>query len=58
MNLNAWLLDGGAQMSNIELKESRDDLMRGVFAKEDIKKDETILFVPYDKLIVVQTNET
>ena len=56
VELNKWLIEGGAEMSNIELLESRDNLMRGVFAKEDIKADETILFIPYDRLVVIRDN--
>jgi hypothetical protein len=40
----------GAEFSNIELREERSS-MRGIFAKEDIKKGDVLLFCP-DHLIL------
>ena len=45
-----WMKEKGAEFSKIELREERSN-MRGVFAKEDIKKGETLLFVP-DRILL------
>ena len=44
-----WMKSSGGEISKIELREERSS-MRGVYAVEDVKKGETILFVP-DKLM-------
>jgi len=45
-----WAKKEGAEFDAIELRHQRDS-MRGMFAKRDIKKGETMLFVP-DHLVL------
>ena len=46
-----WMKEQGAYFSDIEIRESRDNLMRGVFAKSDIKRGDILVFVPYNALL-------
>ena len=52
-----WMKSQGAYFADIEIRESRDNLMRGVFAKSDIKQGETLVFVPYHCIIDMQMIE-
>ena len=45
LKMDEWMIDGGADISKIELRYHKED-DRGVHAVCDIKKGETILFVP------------
>lgn len=45
-----WLEKEGAKFNDIEVRQSRKNLMRGVYAKRDISIGETIIFVPYNAL--------
>ena len=44
--------DNGAEFENIEMRQATVNL-RGVFAKRDIKKGETVLFVPENLTITL-----
>ena len=43
--------ENGAEFHDVELRESRENLMRGVYAKKDFQKGDQLIFVPYDALI-------
>ena len=45
-----WVEVNGSQFENIEVRQESSN-MRGVFAKNDVKKDEILLFVP-EKIII------
>lgn len=48
-----WMRAQGAEFSKIELREERSS-MRGMYAVKDIKKGETMLFVPDHLLLSLQ----
>ena len=39
-DLFTWMENNGAEFQDVELRESRENLMRGVYAKRDFKKGE------------------
>lgn len=43
--------NNGAEFQDVELRESRENLMRGVYAKKDFKKGDQLIFVPYNALM-------
>ena len=43
--------ENGALFHDVELRESRENLMRGVYAKKDFKKGDQLIFVPYSGLM-------
>ena len=48
-----WLTEHGADYSRLELIFYTADY-RGIVAKEDIKKGDIVLFVPYDICVTVE----
>ena len=50
-DLLEWMKHQKAEFVDVELRQSRENLMRGVYAKRDIAKGEKLVFVPYDALI-------
>ena len=50
-NLFKWMEEGGAEFKDIEFMQSREN-MRGVYARQNITKGDTILFVPRSLLMV------
>ena len=49
--------DNGAIFENIELRESRSNLMRGVYATKDLQKGDQIMFVPRKLVIFKEQND-
>ena len=45
---------GGAEINKIELRKINDENSHGVYATEDIKCGETLLFVPYKLLLTFE----
>ena len=50
-----WLSSRGAEIGKIELREDRDKLYRGLFAIDDIREGEQILFVPKEIIIMSES---
>ena len=50
-----WLLSRGAEIGKIELREDRVKLYRGLFANDDIREGEQILFVPQEIIIMSES---
>ena len=50
MHLESWMQRGGADISKIKV-EFYDENFRGVHAKQDIGKNETIMFVPLGQIL-------
>ena len=48
-----WMLDGGANFDKLKMRYYAPDY-RGVHASRDIKKGETILYVPKDEIITLE----
>ena len=48
-----WLKDGGSQFDKLKIRYYTADY-RGVHAARDIKKGETILFVPKEQIITLE----
>jgi protein-histidine N-methyltransferase len=48
-----WLKDGGSQFEKLKIRYYTADY-RGVHAARDIKKGETVLFVPKDQIITLE----
>ena len=46
-----WMKEQGSEFEDVEIRQSRENLMRGVYAKRDFKKGDQIVFVPYNALI-------
>ena len=49
-DLFTWMENNGAEFQDVELRESRENLMRGVYAKKDFKKGDQLIFVPLNAL--------
>jgi hypothetical protein len=43
--------DQGAELDDVELRESRENLMRGIYAKKDIPQGDTVMFIPHGALL-------
>ena len=50
MILQQWMTSNGSLINKIELKYFKENV-RAVYAKEDIKKDDELLFVPRSLLL-------
>lgn len=48
-----WMLDGGSEFDKLKLRYYAADY-RGVHASRDIKKGETILYVPKNQIITLE----
>ena len=48
-----WMLDGGAQFPKLKMRYYAADY-RGIHAKQNIRKGETILYVPKDEIITLE----
>jgi protein-histidine N-methyltransferase len=53
MHLESWMQRNGSDTSKLKL-EFYDESFRGVHAKEDIKKNEIILFVPRSQIVAYE----
>jgi len=51
--LFSWMKDGGSEFSKLKMRYYAPDY-RGVHASHDIKKNETILFVPKKQIITLE----
>ena len=48
-----WLKDGGSQFDKLKIRYYSEDY-RGVHAARDIRKGETILYVPKEQIITLE----
>ena len=53
-HLREWLDNTGADIRKVNLKMKGDKKQRGVYARQDIKKGEVVMFVPLHKMIDLQ----
>ncbi len=56
-NFEDWMRKGGTDTSKIKLKAISEN-QRGLFAKCNIKKDETVLFIPYKQILTFNSIKT